>query len=67
MSTPKKYALTPEHRARLPEWEARWRAVVLRTEPQTAEEREQVREAMRGLYRAAKLDCLLYTSDAADE
>ena len=49
------YTLTDEHRAELPAWHARWVDVPLRTAPQTEEDRESVRLAVRGLYRVAKL------------
>ena len=45
----------PEHEARLVEWRDKWIATALRTEPQTDEDRERCRIAMRGMYGAAKL------------
>jgi hypothetical protein len=53
--TPKKYVLTAEHRAMLPAWEDKWRKVVMSTEEMTETDREICREAVAGLYRAAKL------------
>ena len=52
----KKYELTDEHREQLPVWRDKWIAIALRTEPQSAEDREKMRAAMRGMYEAAKLE-----------
>ena len=49
------YSLTDEHRARLPEWRDLWLSRILRTAPQTDEDRRFCTEAIDGLYRAAKL------------
>ena len=51
-----KYILTEEHRAQLQPWAEQWIANALRTEPQTDLDLEQMRIAMRGMYRAAGLD-----------
>ena len=45
----------PEHKARLGEWRDRWIAIALRTAPQTDEDRDACRIAMRGMYAAANL------------
>ena len=52
----KKYELTDEHREQLPVWRDKWIAIALRTEPQSAEDREKMRAAIRGMYEAAKLE-----------
>jgi len=52
----KLYTLTPEHRAQLAPWAARWAANALRTAPQTEEDRNAMRVAMRGMCAAANLD-----------
>lgn len=54
--TKKKYELTPEHRARLPEWRDKWIANAMSTKPMDDEEREITRKAILGMYSAAKLD-----------
>ena len=51
----KKYTLTDEHRAELAPWEARWRKNALRVSPQTGKDRKALREALAGMYHAAKL------------
>lgn len=55
MTTRKIYTLTDEHRGQLEPWRDRWVANALRTAPQTEEDREAVRSAMRGMYEAANL------------
>jgi hypothetical protein len=52
----KLYTLTDEHRRQLKPHNDRWIKNALRTDPQTADDRETARAAMRGIYRAAKLD-----------
>ncbi|MCT2398494.1 DUF6745 domain-containing protein [Novosphingobium mangrovi (ex Huang et al. 2023)] len=49
------YSLTEEHRARLPEWRDRWIANAMSTEAMTEDDRQACREAVLGLYAAAKL------------
>ena len=51
----KTYALTKEHRAQLKPWADKWIANALSTEPMTEEDREAVRDAVEGMYRAANL------------
>ena len=51
----KKYELTPEHQARLPEWRDRWIANAMSTAAMTDEDRAKCREAVIGMYAAAKL------------
>jgi hypothetical protein len=51
-----KYELTDEHRAQLKPWADQWIANAMRCTPMTDAEREQAREAARGLYRAAGLE-----------
>ena len=51
----KKYSLTPEHRAQLPAWRGLWIKRIMSTEPMTDEDRQVCREAVLGLYAAAKL------------
>lgn len=55
MSRKKLYELTPEHRARLPEWRDRWIETICSTQAMTEEERAGCRDAVAGLYAAAKL------------
>ncbi len=55
MTTRKLYELTPEHRARLPEWRDRWIDIICATQAMTDEERAGCREAVTGLYAAANL------------
>lgn len=50
------FADHPEHKSRLGAWAQRWIANALRTEPQTEDDRDKMRIAMRGLYAAAKLE-----------
>ena len=45
----------PEHKARLGEWRDRWVAVALHAAPQTDEDRDACRAAMRCVYAAVKL------------
>ena len=54
--TKKKYELTPEHRAQLEPWAQRWIANAMSTAPMMETDREAMRVAVRGLYRAAKLE-----------
>ena len=56
MPKKKLYTLLPEHKARFPEWRDRWIANALSTKPMDDEERRIVRDAVKGLYRAANLD-----------
>jgi hypothetical protein len=51
----KKYELTPEHRARFDEWRDRWIANAMSTAAMTEDDREACREAVVGMYAAAKL------------
>ncbi len=51
----KKYELTDEHRRQLKPWADRWIVNAMRTGLLSAEEREQVRTAVRGMYAAANL------------
>src|SRR5215469_10152549 len=51
-----KYSLTPEHRAQLGPWARRWIDNALSTAPMTAEDRRICKDAVRRLYRAAKLE-----------
>ncbi|MGA0069526.1 MAG: DUF6745 domain-containing protein, partial [Miltoncostaeaceae bacterium] len=51
----KKYKLTEEHRARLPEFAEYGIRLALRTDPQTEEERERARQAVQDMYRVAGL------------
>ena len=51
----KKYELTEEHRAQLAPWRDKWIANAMRTAPMTGAEREKARDAVVGLYEAAKL------------
>src|SRR5690606_33863582 len=55
MGARKKYELTPEHRARLPEWRDRWIRTIMSTDAMTEEDRERCRVAVRGLYEAPNL------------
>ena len=50
------YSLTDEHRAQLKPWAEQYISIALRTEPQTEEDRDACRVAMRGLYQAASLE-----------
>ena len=49
------YTLTDEHRAMLPAWRDKWIANAMSTEAMTERDREVCREAVLGLYAAAKL------------
>lgn len=55
MTKKKKYTLTPEHRARLPEWRDKWIANAMSTAAMTEDDRERCRDAVRRLYEAAGL------------
>ncbi len=55
MSAPKIIRLTDEQRASLRPWTERWIANALSTKPMDDTDREAMREAIRGLYRAAGL------------
>ena len=54
--TASKYKLTEEHRARFPEWRDKWIANAMSTKPMGPEEKETIRNAIVGLYRAADLE-----------
>lgn len=49
----KKYELTPEHRARLPEWRDKWIANAMSTKAMDDEDRRLTTEAVIGMYAAA--------------
>lgn len=51
----KKYSLTEEHRAQLKPWADKWIKNAMSTEPMTEVDRNTCREAVKGLYKAAKL------------
>jgi hypothetical protein len=51
----KKYSLTEEHRKQLAPWRDKWIANTLRTGAYTDEQKEECREAIRGLYRVSDL------------
>jgi hypothetical protein len=53
--TNKKYTLTDEHRARLPEWRDKWIANAMSTCAMDDTDRDAVRVAVKGLYEAAGL------------
>jgi hypothetical protein len=50
-----KYALTEEHRAQLQPWAQKWIANAMSTKPMDESDRSAMREAIRGLYKAAGL------------
>ena len=50
-----RYKLTKEHQAQLAPWRDKWIANAMSTAPMDDAERDRVREAVRGLYRAAGL------------
>ena len=50
-----KYSLTAEHKAQLPQWEAKWRASVMSTAAMTETDRLICIDAVNGLYAAADL------------
>lgn len=50
------YSLTPEHKAQLPAWRAKWIANAFSTAPMDDQEKIQLKEAVQGLYRAAKYE-----------
>ncbi|MDE2436465.1 MAG: hypothetical protein KGM49_09410 [Sphingomonadales bacterium] len=50
-----KYKLKPEHEARFPEWRDRWIANAMSTEAMTEDDRDICRQAVLGMYEAAKL------------
>src|SRR3990167_7386742 len=52
----KKYELTDEHRSHLNSWRDKWIANAFSTKPMDDEERQICIEAVKGMYRAAKLD-----------
>jgi hypothetical protein len=52
----KKYTLTDEHRAMLKPWAEKWIANAMSTKPMDDTDREVMRVAVRGLYRAANLE-----------
>jgi hypothetical protein len=56
MARKRLYKLLPEHRARFPEWLDRWSANAMSTKAMDDEERRIVRDAVKGLYRAAELE-----------
>jgi hypothetical protein len=51
-----RYELTPEHRAQLGPWAARWIANAMSTQPMDEADRDAMRVAIEGMYRAAKLE-----------
>ena len=51
----KKYELTPEHRAQLKPWAEKWIANAMSTKAMDDEDRAACREAVLGMYAAAKL------------
>ena len=55
MSLIKKYTLTEEHRAQLKPWADKWISNALSTKPMDDMERNEIRVAIEGLYRAANL------------
>jgi len=52
----KKYELTPEHEEQLKPWAEKWIANAMSTAPYTEEEKEKLKDAVEGLYKAADLD-----------
>jgi len=54
--TKKKYKLTAEHEAMLVPWRDKWIANAMSTEAMTEADREVVRKAVNGMYKAAGID-----------
>ena len=55
MAPKKKYGLTPEHRAQMEPWRDKWIANAFSTKAMDDGDREAMRVAIRGLYKAANL------------
>ena len=60
MSNKKLISLTEEHKAQIHPWHERWIKIAMRTKPQTEDEREIMRAAVKGLYKAANLEMPRY-------